>query len=148
MSSANAFNLDQSENLSFGKELKYLQTTNASQMMGFFSLKRLKKLWKRKNADYQHFLLFPRFFSTLFQTTNCNSSKLKELADNNSRFEENGGKFYKRVEKAVGKGEIACKEQSPFSHSVFKRLVLQTHKNKGLFGKGCMYIFLQGHPNR
>ena len=23
-----------------------------------------------------------------------------------------------------------------FSHSVFKRLVLQTHKNKGLFGKG------------
>ena len=25
---------------------------------------------------------------------------------------------------------------SPFSHSVFKRLVLQTHKNQGLFGKG------------
>ena len=23
-----------------------------------------------------------------------------------------------------------------FSHSVFKRLVVQTHKNKGLFGKG------------
>ena len=23
-----------------------------------------------------------------------------------------------------------------FSHSVFKRLVLQTHKNQGLFGKG------------
>ena len=26
-----------------------------------------------------------------------------------------------------------------FSHSVFKRLVLQTHKNQGLFGKGLRY---------
>ena len=26
-----------------------------------------------------------------------------------------------------------------FSHSVFKRLVLQTHKNKGLFGKGLIF---------
>ena len=26
-----------------------------------------------------------------------------------------------------------------FSHSVFKRLVLQTYKNQGLFGKGFMY---------
>ena len=27
-----------------------------------------------------------------------------------------------------------------FSHSVFKRLVLQTRKNQGLFGKGLIYI--------
>ena len=27
-----------------------------------------------------------------------------------------------------------------FSHSVFKRLVLQTRKNQGLFGKGLNYI--------
>ena len=29
---------------------------------------------------------------------------------------------------------------SPFPHSVFKRLVLQTRKNQGLFGKGLNYI--------
>ena len=27
-----------------------------------------------------------------------------------------------------------------FSHSVFKRLVMQTHKNQGLFGKGLKHI--------
>ena len=40
-----------------------------------------------------------------------------------------------------------------FSHSVFKRLVLQTRKNQGLFGKGLMtrlkdeaefYLYLTG----
>ena len=36
----------------------------------------------------------------------------------------------------VGKGEIACYTNFSFSLIVFKRLILQTHKNKGLFGKG------------
>ena len=35
------------------------------------------------------------------------SSKLKEFADNNSKFDENGGKLSKKVENTVGKGEIA-----------------------------------------
>ena len=52
------------------------------------------------------------------------------------KFEENGRKFSKRVENTVGKGEIAYYEQSPLFHSVFKRFVLQTRENKGLFGKG------------
>ena len=39
------------------------------------------------------------------------SSKLKELADDNFRFDENGRKLSKRVENTVGKGEIACYEQ-------------------------------------
>ena len=34
------------------------------------------------------------------------------------------------------KGEIARYEQFSFSHSVFKRLVRQTRKGQGLFGKG------------
>ena len=40
------------------------------------------------------------------------------------------------MENTVGKEEIARYEQFFFSHSVFKRLILQTHKNQGLFGKG------------
>ena len=39
------------------------------------------------------------------------SSKLKESADDNFKFEENGKKFFKLVENAVGKGEIAHYEQ-------------------------------------
>ena len=39
------------------------------------------------------------------------SSKLKEFADNNFEFDENGRKFSKRVDNTVGKGEIAHYEQ-------------------------------------
>ena len=50
------------------------------------------------------------------------SSKLKEIADNNFKFDENGGEFPKRIENTVGKAEIACycslRTISPF-HTVF-----------------------------
>ena len=36
---------------------------------------------------------------------------MKEFADSNFKFDENGRKFFKRVEKTVGKGEIAHYEQ-------------------------------------
>ena len=39
------------------------------------------------------------------------TSKLKEVADDNFKFDENGEKFSKRVGNTVGKGEIACYEQ-------------------------------------
>ena len=45
---------------------------------------------------------------TLSQMTNLDSSKLKEFADDNLKCDENCGKFSKRVENTVGKGEIAC----------------------------------------
>ena len=48
-------------------------------------------------------------------------SKLKKFEDDNFSFDEYDRKFSKMVENTVG--------------SVFQRLVLQTHKNKGLFGK-------------
>ena len=64
------------------------------------------------------------------------SPKLKEFAADNFEVDENGGKFSERVENAVGKGEIARDEQFLLSHRVFKRLVRQTRKNQGLFGKG------------
>ena len=40
------------------------------------------------------------------------SSKLKEFADDNLQFDENGRKFSKWVKNTVGKGEIARYEQS------------------------------------
>ena len=39
------------------------------------------------------------------------SSKLKEFADDNFKLDKNGRKFSKRVEKTVGKGEIARNKQ-------------------------------------
>ena len=39
------------------------------------------------------------------------SSKLKEFPDDNSNFNENVRKFFKRVENTVGKEEIACYKQ-------------------------------------
>ena len=54
------------------------------------------------------------------------SFKLKEFVDN-FKLDENGKKFSKRGENTV---------DFSFSYSVFKRLLLQTRKNQGLFGKG------------
>ena len=39
------------------------------------------------------------------------SSKLKEFADNNFKFDENGRKLSKQIENTVGKGEIPRYEQ-------------------------------------
>ena len=39
------------------------------------------------------------------------SSKLKEFADDNSKFDENGREFSKKEEKAMGKREIAHYQQ-------------------------------------
>ena len=39
------------------------------------------------------------------------STKWKDFADDSFRFDENGGKIAKRVENAVGKGEIAHYKQ-------------------------------------
>ena len=53
---------------------------------------------------------------------NLHSSKLKEFADDNFKFDKNGRKFYKRVDNTVGKGEIARHEQ----FLLFPQCFLQT----------------------
>ena len=65
---------------------------------------------------------------------------MKDLADDNFKFDENGRKFTKPVENTVGKGEIACYEQFLLFPQYFQRLLLQTRKNRGLFGKGLKVI--------
>ena len=58
-------------------------------------------------------------------------SKLKEFADDNLKFDENGSKLSKWVENIVGKGQIACYEQfllfPVFSKSLFPRGVKRCH---------------------
>ena len=49
------------------------------------------------------------------------SSKLKEFADNNSKFDENGRELSKQVENTLGKGEIAHYEQFLLFPQCFKK---------------------------
>ena len=58
---------------------------------------------------------------TLYQTTNFRLFQLKEFADDNFKFDENGRKLSKQVENTVGKGEIACYEQFRLSPQCFKQ---------------------------
>ena len=60
------------------------------------------------------------------------TSKLKEFADDNFKFDKNGRKFFKWVEKAVGKGKIAQCEQ----FLLFPQCFQKTRKKQGLLGKG------------
>ena len=41
-----------------------------------------------------------------------------------------------RVENTVGKEKLLVTSNFSFSHSVFKRLIMQTREKQGLFGKG------------
>ena len=54
--------------------------------------------------------------------TNFGLFQIKEFADNNFKFDENGGYFSERVENVVRKGEIACYKQFLlFQHSFEKK---------------------------
>ena len=47
------------------------------------------------------------------------------------------------------KEKLLVSSNFSFSHSVFRRLVLQTGKNKGLFGKGLnSYIAAESRPTK
>ena len=63
---------------------------------------------------------------------------MKEVADDNFKFDKNGRKFSQQVENTVGKREIAHHEQVLLFPLVFQRLLRKTHKNQGLLGKGDM----------
>ena len=53
------------------------------------------------------------------------SSKLKEFADDNFKFDKNGRKLSKRIEITVGKGEIARYEQFLLFPQCFQKACFQ-----------------------
>ena len=90
------------------------------------------------------------------------SSKLKEFADDNFKFDENGRQLSKREENTVGKGEIARYEQfllfpQCFQKACFpgaskgvivwewvKRLFAQWHQKSSFSRKGLSLLQLRG----
>ena len=64
-------------------------------------------------------------------------SKLKEFADDNFKFNENGRKFSKWVENTVGKGEIAGYEQFLIFRQYFQKDFHCRHvKTRACLGNG------------
>ena len=90
---------------------------------------------------------------TLFQILHSqilHSSKLKEFADDNFKFDKSGGKFSKRVENTVGKGEIPRLErfllfpqyfQMAFSQDTYKPGLVWERDKSGLPRDGKMGRF-------
>ena len=71
--------------------------------------------------------------------------KLKEFADNNITFDENGEKFSKSVEYAVGKGEIVGFEQYLYPKKCSRDLYCRQIKTQICVEKGlicCLRILL------
>ena len=94
-----------------------------------------------RKAGNQHFHLSPQCFQKVNPFPK-DSFKLKVFADINFKFDENGKKFSKGIENTVGKGEIACYRQFLLFPHCFLRLILQAHKNQGLFGKGLKEVIM------
>ena len=62
-----------------------------------------------------------RFVEPITRWQILDSSKLKEFADDNFKFEKNGRKLSKRIENTVGKGEIAHYKQFLLYSQCFRK---------------------------
>ena len=84
------------------------------------------------------FCLFPRILLTLLD-----SSKLKELADDNFTFDENGRQFSRKVENTVGKGgRRNCSLRSAKSLDLANQKLYRFHKT-GKFLRTRLIMFLR-----
>ena len=81
---------------------------------------KISTIWGRKHCEIQAISPFLKLYifsaelygnGSLSQQQILDSSKMKQFAENNFEFDENGGKFSKRVKNNVAKGEIARLEQ-------------------------------------
>ena len=70
-----------------------------------------------------------RLFNIFPKRRVLDTSKLKEFADDNFKFDENGRKLFKRVENTVEKGEIARYEQFLLFPQCFQKNFCSRHLN-------------------
>ena len=63
------------------------------------------------------------------------SSKLKDFADNNFEFDENGREFTQKAENTVVKGEIPCYEQFLLLPLCFQKTYCRQVKTRACLGK-------------
>ena len=80
--------------------------------------------WHRRRRLNQLLMTHEEYRTTLNPLPDdkfLDSSKLREFADNNFKFDKNGRKLSERVENTVGKGEIACYDQFLFFPQCFQK---------------------------
>ena len=80
------------------------------------------------------------YFQPITRRQILDSSKLKEFADHNFKFHENGRKLSKRLENLWEKEKLLFTNNFSFSHSIFKRLVSQGHSKASLCGNGLRKV--------
>ena len=73
---------------------------------------------------------------TLSQTTNFSRLQTKIVCRRQFQIDENGKSSLNGEKTQWEKEKLLIMSNFSFSLGVFKRLVLQTRKNQGLFGKG------------
>ena len=91
----------------------------------------LKTLWEKEKMLGTSIFSFSRNVFLPSQSKFQDSSKLKEFADDNFKFDENGRKLSKWVENTLGKREIARYEHTVSSRDLHYRHV----KTKACLGK-------------
>ena len=69
-------------------------------------------------------------------TNFIDSSKLKDFADDNFKFDKNGRKIFEWWKTLWEKKKLLVTSKFLLFPQCFQRLVLQKRKNLGLFGKG------------
>ena len=79
---------------------------------------------------------------THYQTKILDSSKMKEFADDNFKFDKNGRKLSKWVETLWEKEKLLITSSFSLSHCVFKMLVSQGCQKMSLCGNGLKSDFL------
>ena len=68
------------------------------------------------------------------------SFKLKEFADNNYKFDENGRKFFLKKEDTARKGEIAYYEQFPLFPQCFQKICTAHTYKQGLVWEWLNFV--------
>ena len=94
-----------------------------------------------------HVFIFQACFtcSTHSQTTNFRPFQIERICRQRFQFDENN-RVLQTDRKHFGKRRNRLlRAISPFLHSVFKRLVQQTHENQGLFWKGLTHYHTMPH---
>ena len=80
---------------------------------------------------------------TLSQTTNFRLFQTGRVCRRQFQVWRKWQKVLQKARKHWEKEKLLITSNFSFPHSVFKRLVLQTRKNQGLFGKGLKVLFLE-----
>ena len=91
-----------------------------------------------EKGDYPFLCLY--FYETLLNPfpndKHLDSSKLKEFADDNLKFDKIGRKLSKRVENMWEKEKLLVTSNFSFSHTVFKDMYGRHVKTRACLGEG------------